>query len=165
MSCWFQALNTLGSTKWRVNKRVLSIIDRIWSSGGRLADLVDRADVSSHLIGHEIMLWLDLIALDIFRSMLTCFIYSGSLTWEAWHRRWNFAKEVEVEHEVSQEGKQWKAFSEMWRWAQTCCKRLRGLAIVIHWGATIYSNAHILVTGCSKNEGWRGILLPTQPWF
>nr|CAB3503932.1 unnamed protein product [Digitaria exilis] len=40
------ALNTLGSTKWRVNKRVLSIVDRIWSSGGRLADLVDRTDVS-----------------------------------------------------------------------------------------------------------------------
>jgi DNA-directed RNA polymerase, mitochondrial len=46
MSCLFQALNTLGSTKWRVNKRVLSIIDRIWSSGGRLGDLVDRSDVS-----------------------------------------------------------------------------------------------------------------------
>jgi len=45
MQSVFEALNTLGSTKWRVNKRVLSIIDRIWSSGGRLADLVDRADV------------------------------------------------------------------------------------------------------------------------
>ncbi|CAL5399179.1 unnamed protein product [Camellia sinensis] len=41
----FEALNTLGSTKWRVNKRVLGIIDRIWASGGRLADLVDREDV------------------------------------------------------------------------------------------------------------------------
>lgn len=40
-----QALNTLGSTKWRVNKRVLGIIDRIWASGGRLADLVDCEDV------------------------------------------------------------------------------------------------------------------------
>uniref|UniRef100_M8C8F6 DNA-directed RNA polymerase n=1 Tax=Aegilops tauschii TaxID=37682 RepID=M8C8F6_AEGTA len=40
------ALDNLGSTKWRVNKKVLSIVDRIWSSGGRLADLVDRADVS-----------------------------------------------------------------------------------------------------------------------
>ncbi|CAN6244123.1 unnamed protein product [Urochloa humidicola] len=45
MQSVFEALNTLGSTKWRVNKRVLSIIDRIWSSGGRLADLVDRTDV------------------------------------------------------------------------------------------------------------------------
>ncbi|KAM7464420.1 hypothetical protein LguiA_032541 [Lonicera macranthoides] len=41
----FEALNTLGSTKWRINKRVLSIIDRIWASGGRLADLVDREDL------------------------------------------------------------------------------------------------------------------------
>jgi DNA-directed RNA polymerase len=56
MSCWFQALNTLGSTKWRVNKSVLSIIDRIWSSGGRLADLVDRTDVSCHLFCHEMVL-------------------------------------------------------------------------------------------------------------
>ncbi|MCD7470913.1 hypothetical protein HAX54_011150 [Datura stramonium] len=39
------ALDTLGSTKWRINKRVLSIVDRIWASGGRLADLVDRDDV------------------------------------------------------------------------------------------------------------------------
>ncbi|XP_022967967.1 DNA-directed RNA polymerase 1B, mitochondrial-like [Cucurbita maxima] len=41
----FEALDTLGRTKWRVNKRILSIIDRIWASGGRLADLVDREDV------------------------------------------------------------------------------------------------------------------------
>ncbi|KAK1629779.1 hypothetical protein QYE76_004094 [Lolium multiflorum] len=46
MQSIFEALNTLGSTKWRVNKKVLTIVDRIWSSGGRLADLVDRADVS-----------------------------------------------------------------------------------------------------------------------
>ncbi|XP_038892390.1 DNA-directed RNA polymerase 1B, mitochondrial [Benincasa hispida] len=41
----FEALDTLGRTKWRVNKRVLSIIDRIWANGGRLADLVDHEDV------------------------------------------------------------------------------------------------------------------------
>ncbi|XP_044505742.1 DNA-directed RNA polymerase 2, chloroplastic/mitochondrial-like isoform X2 [Mangifera indica] len=41
----YEALDTLGNTKWRVNKRVLSVIDRIWSSGGRLADLVDRNDI------------------------------------------------------------------------------------------------------------------------
>lgn len=40
----FEALDTLGSTKWRINKRVLSIVDRIWASGGRLAGLVDRED-------------------------------------------------------------------------------------------------------------------------
>ncbi|XP_057491501.1 DNA-directed RNA polymerase 2B, chloroplastic/mitochondrial-like [Actinidia eriantha] len=41
----FEALDTLGSTKWRVNKRLLSVMDRIWASGGRIADLVDRNDI------------------------------------------------------------------------------------------------------------------------
>lgn len=41
----FEALDTLGSTKWRVNRRVLGIVDRIWASGGRLADLVDCIDI------------------------------------------------------------------------------------------------------------------------
>lgn len=41
----FEALDTLGNTKWRVNKRVLAVVDRIWSDGGRLAGLVDRHDI------------------------------------------------------------------------------------------------------------------------
>ncbi|KAK6157761.1 hypothetical protein DH2020_012009 [Rehmannia glutinosa] len=41
----FQALNTLGNTKWKVNKKILGVVDRIWANGGRLADLVDRDDV------------------------------------------------------------------------------------------------------------------------
>ncbi|XP_051122130.1 DNA-directed RNA polymerase 1B, mitochondrial-like [Andrographis paniculata] len=41
----FQALNTLGNTKWRVNKRILGVVDRIWANGGCLADLVDREDI------------------------------------------------------------------------------------------------------------------------
>jgi hypothetical protein len=41
-----QALDTLGNTKWRINKRVLVVVDRIWASGGHLAGLVDREDVS-----------------------------------------------------------------------------------------------------------------------
>ncbi|KAK6931395.1 DNA-directed RNA polymerase, N-terminal [Dillenia turbinata] len=41
----YEALNTLGNTKWRVNKRVLGVIDRIWASGGCLGDLVEREDV------------------------------------------------------------------------------------------------------------------------
>ncbi|KAI3768449.1 hypothetical protein L2E82_19130 [Cichorium intybus] len=40
-----EALDTLGNTKWRVNKRVLSVVDRIWSNGGCLAGLVDRHDI------------------------------------------------------------------------------------------------------------------------
>lgn len=42
-----KALDTLGNTKWKVNKRILSVIDRIWTDGGGLADLVDRDDVSN----------------------------------------------------------------------------------------------------------------------
>lgn len=45
MEIVFEALDTLGNTKWRVNKRVLGVIDRIWSSGGCLANLVDREDI------------------------------------------------------------------------------------------------------------------------
>lgn len=45
----FQALDTLGNTKWRINKRILSVVDRIWTGGGRLADLVDRDDVSGSM--------------------------------------------------------------------------------------------------------------------
>ncbi|XP_019180748.1 PREDICTED: DNA-directed RNA polymerase 1, mitochondrial [Ipomoea nil] len=41
----FQALNTLGNTKWRVNKRILGVVDRIWTSGGGVADLVSREDI------------------------------------------------------------------------------------------------------------------------
>ncbi|TXG56708.1 hypothetical protein EZV62_018021 [Acer yangbiense] len=41
----FEALDTLGNTKWRVNKRLLGVIDRMWASGGCLAGLVDREDV------------------------------------------------------------------------------------------------------------------------
>lgn len=41
----FEALDTLGSNKWRVNNKVLNVVDRIWSSGGRLAHLVDRNDI------------------------------------------------------------------------------------------------------------------------
>ncbi|KAI9092039.1 hypothetical protein K1719_027974 [Acacia pycnantha] len=41
----FEALNTLGNTKWRVNRRILSVVDQIWANGGGLADLVARQDL------------------------------------------------------------------------------------------------------------------------
>ncbi|KAJ4710678.1 DNA-directed RNA polymerase [Melia azedarach] len=41
----FEALDTLGNTKWRVSKRILGVIDRIWANGGCLAGLVDSDDV------------------------------------------------------------------------------------------------------------------------
>ena len=42
----FQALDTLGSTKWRVNRRVLDVLESMWSRGGNVAGLIDREDVS-----------------------------------------------------------------------------------------------------------------------
>ncbi|KAL9231262.1 hypothetical protein vseg_006511 [Gypsophila vaccaria] len=45
MELVYEALDTLGNMKWRVNTKILSIVDRIWAAGGRLADMVDRDDV------------------------------------------------------------------------------------------------------------------------
>ncbi|TYI35887.1 hypothetical protein ES332_A03G106600v1 [Gossypium tomentosum] len=44
----FEALDTLGNTKWRINRRILGVVDRLWVNGGRLADLVDREDVGTY---------------------------------------------------------------------------------------------------------------------
>ncbi|GER46969.1 DNA-directed RNA polymerase [Striga asiatica] len=41
----YNALDTLGSTKWRVNKRILGVVESIWESGGNLAGMVNREDV------------------------------------------------------------------------------------------------------------------------
>ncbi|KAJ0984272.1 hypothetical protein J5N97_002628 [Dioscorea zingiberensis] len=41
----FQALDTLGRTKWRVNKRILDVMESLWSTGGGVAGLIDREDV------------------------------------------------------------------------------------------------------------------------
>ncbi|XAR66724.1 DNA-directed RNA polymerase [Bertholletia excelsa] len=41
----YEALDTLGNTKWRINRRVLSVIESIWASGGNIGGLVDRKDV------------------------------------------------------------------------------------------------------------------------
>lgn len=36
----------LGNTKWRVNRRVLRVVESIWAGGGNVAGLVDCEDVS-----------------------------------------------------------------------------------------------------------------------
>lgn len=41
----YEALDTLGNTKWRINRRVLSVVESIWAGGGNIAGLVDRKDV------------------------------------------------------------------------------------------------------------------------
>lgn len=43
----FQALDTLGGTKWRINKKLLSVVESIWAEGGNIGGLVDRNDVST----------------------------------------------------------------------------------------------------------------------
>ncbi|CAO1948721.1 unnamed protein product [Urochloa humidicola] len=41
----FEALDILGSTKWRVNRRVHDVVETIWSRGGGIAGLVDKTDI------------------------------------------------------------------------------------------------------------------------
>ncbi|KAK4481656.1 hypothetical protein RD792_012563 [Penstemon davidsonii] len=41
----YEALDTLGNTKWRVNKRILSVVESVWAGGGNIAGLVNREDV------------------------------------------------------------------------------------------------------------------------
>ncbi|CAL9063996.1 unnamed protein product [Musa banksii] len=41
----FEALDTLGRTKWRINRRILDVIEIVWSRGGGIAGLVDRKDI------------------------------------------------------------------------------------------------------------------------
>jgi DNA-directed RNA polymerase len=38
-------LDILGSTKWRINQKLLDVVEKIWEEGGRLANMVDREDV------------------------------------------------------------------------------------------------------------------------
>ncbi|KAG8075105.1 hypothetical protein GUJ93_ZPchr0006g43375 [Zizania palustris] len=41
----FEALDILGSTKWRVNRRVHDVVETIWSRGGGIAGLVDKGNI------------------------------------------------------------------------------------------------------------------------
>ncbi|KAK7304137.1 hypothetical protein RJT34_15210 [Clitoria ternatea] len=41
----FEALDILGNTKWRVNRRLLGVVESIWAGGGNIAGLVDCEDV------------------------------------------------------------------------------------------------------------------------
>jgi DNA-directed RNA polymerase, mitochondrial len=35
----------LGSTKWRINNRILDVLESLWSNGGNAAGLVNKQDV------------------------------------------------------------------------------------------------------------------------
>ncbi|KAF3789399.1 DNA-directed RNA polymerase 2A [Nymphaea thermarum] len=50
-----QALDILGSTKWRVNRRVLDVVDNLWACGQPLAGLVVRNDVDRKLVKQTVM--------------------------------------------------------------------------------------------------------------
>ncbi|RYR76886.1 hypothetical protein HN51_002249 [Arachis hypogaea] len=41
----FEALDVLGSTKWRINRRILAVVEAVWAGGGNTAGLIDRKDV------------------------------------------------------------------------------------------------------------------------
>ncbi|KAM7252703.1 hypothetical protein ACFE04_008212 [Oxalis oulophora] len=41
----FEALDTLGNIKWRINTSVLDVVERLWDRGGNVAGLVNRQDV------------------------------------------------------------------------------------------------------------------------
>ncbi|KAG5049490.1 hypothetical protein JHK85_010593 [Glycine max] len=41
----FETLDILGNTKWRVNRRMLGVVESIWAGGGNIAGLVDCKDV------------------------------------------------------------------------------------------------------------------------
>ncbi|VAI80753.1 unnamed protein product [Triticum turgidum subsp. durum] len=41
----FEALDILGGTKWRVNRRVHDVVETIWSRGGGIAGLVDKGNI------------------------------------------------------------------------------------------------------------------------
>lgn len=41
----YKALDTLGSTKWRINRRVLAAVESLWAQGGSVGGLVERHDL------------------------------------------------------------------------------------------------------------------------
>ncbi|KAJ4958014.1 hypothetical protein NE237_025125 [Protea cynaroides] len=41
----YEALDTLGNTRWRVNKRILDVVESLWDKGGNVGGLVDREDI------------------------------------------------------------------------------------------------------------------------
>lgn len=42
-----QALDVLGETRWKINMRVMEVVEKLWESGGGIADLVESTDVST----------------------------------------------------------------------------------------------------------------------
>lgn len=41
-----QALDVLGETRWKINRQVMEVVEKLWENGGGIADLVESTDVS-----------------------------------------------------------------------------------------------------------------------
>ncbi|GAB2291537.1 DNA-directed RNA polymerase 3, chloroplastic, variant 2 [Dionaea muscipula] len=41
----YEALDALGNTKWRINRRILSVVETVWATGGNISGLADREDI------------------------------------------------------------------------------------------------------------------------
>lgn len=98
-----QALDTLGNTKWRINKKVLSLVDRIWANGGRLGGLVDREDVRSLLFTHPLAIF--------FRRMKNFDSYISFINFDFFSRIYKLQKvpvPEEPEREDHEKFKNWK---------------------------------------------------------
>jgi DNA-directed RNA polymerase len=46
-----QALDVLGETRWKINRQVMEVVEKLWENGGGIADLVESTDVSIQEFG------------------------------------------------------------------------------------------------------------------
>lgn len=49
----YQALNALGSTAWKVNQRVLDVVEALWELGGDNCEIPPRFDTKLPPVGEE----------------------------------------------------------------------------------------------------------------
>lgn len=68
-----QALDTLGNTKWRVNKKVLTVVEALWARGGNIAGLVDREDVRTYTFMFEKKVYMLKLERHLFILLLAIF--------------------------------------------------------------------------------------------
>lgn len=68
-----QALDTLGSIRWRINTRLLEVVETIWANGESIGDMVEAEDVStpSHLVESSMRVLRSKEELFV-ESMLSC---------------------------------------------------------------------------------------------
>ncbi|KAK7837639.1 dna-directed rna polymerase 3 [Quercus suber] len=74
----FEALDMLGNTKWRVNRRVFSVVESIWARGGNIAGLVDCEDVRRPL-GKSGLHWLKIHLANLYSGGVEKLSHDGRL--------------------------------------------------------------------------------------